>query len=287
MSLANRFPVFCALARDVRPALERHEPVFRRWLEAFPESRWIFVENDSKDGTRQWLEAWAAGNPNIRVIGEPQVGDTFPKTTRGGVHPSFSVHRISRMAGFRNLYLERIRTEIGWQRVSSVVVMDVDVWQLPERIVTDRLRTGHCGSVLTALGVDFSDRGVARFFDAYAFEEIDEPPQLTRARVEARCATLLERFTREKGAQEIGSNFNGLAIYPAGLLEGTAYEVLPNDDTEIECLCEHVALHHQIRRKGGVILLDPELRVNYRNRFRAIARGVLKQCRKYLSGASD
>lgn len=274
--------VFCALARDCRSRLKRNRPTLDRWRKGFPQARWIFVENDSRDGTRTWLETWAGNDPLVAVIGDNTGEATIPKTTGSQVIPGYSLHRIERMARFRNLYLDRIAQDIGWDGLRSIVVIDPDVSALPCARVMEWLENPASNRAITAFGQRWKNAWEKEFHDAFAFRDIGDHSIQTLDAIMERRATLSEKIRRSDGIYPVRSNFNGLGIYPAQAVRHCRYSAPSNADAQVESDCEHLPFHDQLAANGVEIVLDPKLEITY-NGWVAVSTGQLKKrIRRFL-----
>jgi hypothetical protein len=274
--------VFCALARNCRRRLNHNKKYFQSWQKAFPDARWIFVENDSTDGTRQWLEKWAAEDSRVSVIGDNTGELTIPIKSISKIIPGYSLHRIERMARFRNLYLDWIDQEIGWDQLDAMVVIDPDLRGLPSKRVIYQLKNLSIEHAITALGERWRSIFIREFHDSYAYRELgDEEPQTLRSIKENR-AILLPEICKWADSRQVRSNFNGLGIYPiiSGMRE-CRYVAQFNEDAQVEAACEHVAFHDQLAAKGVKIMLDPKMRIFY-NGWIAVSTGRIKLPAKRL-----
>ncbi|MFT3990113.1 MAG: hypothetical protein QM680_01765 [Luteolibacter sp.] len=279
--------VFCALARDCRSRLKRNYKAVKAWRREFPSARWLFIENDSRDGTRELLEKWAAADSRISVIGEKTGERTIPPASVSSVIPGYSLHRIERMARFRNIYLDWITENVGWDGLRWVVVIDPDVRGLPISRVTHWLRKEPAEQAVTAFGQRWKNARSKEFHDAYAFRETGDFSVQTKEAIFRRRATLSEKIRSWNGLYPVRSNFNGLGIYPAQAMRDCRYEALPNGDPEVESECEHLPFHDGLAKKGIQVVLDPELSITY-NGWVAVSTGQVKTAmRKWFGKKTD
>ncbi|MFT4175825.1 MAG: hypothetical protein QM627_04145 [Luteolibacter sp.] len=256
--------VVCGLARDCRKNLRRNWLSLEPLMARYGSVDWVIVENDSVDGTREWLAEKAARNSRIHVIGEPIGEKSMPdQATAGTVRPWFSRARIGKMTFFRNQYLEFIGTRFGFDNVDAVLVLDFDVHRLPVSRIGWWLDHFEPDTAVSALGVYWRSFTRKGFYDAYAHLALDESlPKSEKTVLDGRRDLYL-KYRNERRPVPVLSNFNGCAIYPGHLLEGAAYRLLPNADPHVEYLCEHISLHRALHEKGGRLLLDPALKVVY------------------------
>jgi len=256
--------VVCGLARDCRKNLVRNWEALQPMMARYGSVDWVIVENDSVDGTREWLEEKALQNPRVHHIGKPIGENSMPEWgTVGTARPWFSQSRIGKMAFFRNQYLEFIATRIGFENVDAVVVLDLDVHLLPVARIGWWLDHFQSDTAVSAFGIYWRSFTTKGFYDAYAHLALGEELPQTEPHVLAGRRDLYPKYRDARQPVAVFSNFSGCAIYPARLLEGATYQALPNGDPLIESLCEHVSVHRSLNEKGGRLLLDPALKVIY------------------------
>jgi hypothetical protein len=77
---------------------------------------------------------------------------------------------------------------------------------------------------------------------------------------------------------EVDSAFGGLAIYDALLYFNSSYSSRNSDGSQI---CEHVALHEQIRNSGGRIFINPQM-INSDGIQKKSLRYILSFAAKYI-----
>jgi len=255
--------VVCGLARDCRKNLVRNWESLQPMLARYGSVEWVIVENDSIDGTREWLDEKARHNPRLHVIGEPIGEDSMPAWSGGTARPWFSRERIGKMAFFRNQYLKFIDQHIGFEKVDAVVVLDLDVHRLPVSRIGWWLDHFQPDTAVSAFGTYWRSFTKKGFYDAYAHLDLEESLAQTEAAVLAGRRSLYQKYRQSEAPVQVLSNFSGCAIYPGHWLKNTSYQSLPNVDPHLESLCEHVSVHQEIHRKGGRLLVDPAMIVNY------------------------
>jgi hypothetical protein len=77
----------------------------------FKQSACIFVENDSRDATKQQLQSWCAGEPAARIVSLDGLADAHSQLTL-------------RLARARNEYLKIIKSE--YRDFDYMFVLDCD-----------------------------------------------------------------------------------------------------------------------------------------------------------------
>jgi hypothetical protein len=103
--------VFTGCARDCAAALPRVLAKVARMAGLFAETAFVFIENDSRDGTKSLLEAWCGERPNARLI------------SLDGLAASCPVRTI-RLATARNRYLSAVRSEFS--DYNLLIALDCD-----------------------------------------------------------------------------------------------------------------------------------------------------------------
>jgi hypothetical protein len=272
--------IFCALARDCRKRIKGNMTAFRKLQAEFPQARWIFVENDSVDGTRELLEKWAQVDSRIVVLGKNIGEPTIPKSN-SSIIPGYSLHRIERMAFFRNIHLKWIEENTQTDDNGVVVVIDPDVRSIPVSHIKRSIHSLPEKQVLTALGLRWASACRLEFHDAYAYRERGDLSPQTIKKIISRRKTLADKFKKSERFA-VRSNFNGLGIYPLGAIRGCRYQALKNADLQVQAECEHVSLHDQLSQKGIQILIDPTLKIFYNSWLGAATAPFRRVIRKFL-----
>jgi hypothetical protein len=214
----------------------------------FKEFAFIFSENDSSDGTKEFLDDLHNNASNFLVT---RVGQDFHLSKR----PS-----IRFLAHLRNVYLHEIYTQPFYADYDYVVVFDADfekdLFVTREGLVDSFSRTEDW-AVLAANGERFG-----KMWDAFAFRNdefhIPYEPRNFPHGIDTYWPTILhiQRRYEDGPLVPVDSAFGGLAIYKKSVLQGL-YHNTSSDD------CEHVSLHAQIRARGGSIYMNPNMRLTY------------------------
>lgn len=265
--------VICALVRDCLRRLKRNSAAFAKLQALLPHARWVFVENDSNDGTRAWLEEWAKRDSRVTILGANIGEATIPRADPSSpVIPGYSLHRIERMARFRNLYIEWIERNLAQDQAGVMVAIDPDVRSLPVARMVHWIRQLPPDKAVTALGLRWCGMSSMEFHDAYAFRDAGDMATQTLAAIQQRRATLAPRL-RQSIIMPVRSNFNGLGIYPIQAVRGCRYKCLENADPQVEAECEHVPFHDQLAARGVEVMIDPQLKIVY-NGWLAVTTGA-------------
>lgn len=215
----------------------------------FKEFAFVFSENDSSDGTKDYLDDLSRkSSSDLRVT---RVGQDFHLSKR----PS-----ISFLAQMRNFYLHEIYTHPLYKDYDYVLVFDAD-FETENFLTEDDLMNSfdrtEQWAVVAANGEKFG-----KMWDAFAFrnQEFDLPyrPENFPGGIDSYWPTILhiQRKYEDGPLIPVKSAFGGLAIYEKSVLQGLYHNTTTED-------CEHVSLHAQIRARGGTIFMNPNMRLTY------------------------
>jgi hypothetical protein len=240
--------VFIGAARDCAQFLPR---ALERWdalATCFECAHFIVAENDSTDGTKAILGAWAAARPDRTLL------------TLDGIEADQI--RTVRLAAVRNRLLEEVRSREDLRRASYLVVMDLDYASL--LITPARLRRS-----LALEGWDglFANQ-LFYYYDVWALRDERRSPDDWVERVSAappgwRRAWARLRHLEWRGRPfwpwrepiPVKSAFGGLAIYRMPLPPEARYVGLKDGHT----VCEHVAFNEALVARGARLFIDPRM----------------------------
>ncbi len=250
LEMSRHTAVICCMVRDCGPALKRNILQIEALRSRFRDSWVIVIENDSKDNSKEALQAWAARSPGVILVSQDFGNDTIPPTGRR--RKFFSAYRIEKMIKYRNMYLDQIDS-LGLDP-SYMIVLDPDVWTFSISGIAHTFGQPVPWDAVTSNGiaVEHKWRGLYRypiFYDTYALRESgDLRPQTMRMINYAQhaWAGLLPGFPMIR----VASGFNGMAVYRMEAVRGLRYVCEPNEDPDVEVLCEHVSFHRQMASRG-------------------------------------
>lgn len=230
------------------PEYERLEKA----LAVFKETQYCIIESDSKDDTIHKLESLKRDNSNINYQSFGKLSTKIPK-------------RTERIAYCRNRYLDELKNNEKYKNTEYVMVTDLDG-------VNDLISKE---AVLSCWEFDGWDVCTANqegvYYDVYALRHPVLFPinwniqyqflinELGIGSIEAKNISLYSKmFTISKSCKPIivESAFGGMAIYKREILQDVKYIGLDESGDEI---CEHVALHDQMRKSGYKIYINPKL----------------------------
>lgn len=217
----------------------------------FTHRQWLIVESDSTDRTVEVLQAMGASMPGLRTLSLGHLRAQLPL-------------RTDRIAHCRNRYLQEIDDNPLYAAVQWVVVADLDGTNhlLDRNAVASCWRRGDW-DVCCA-----NQRGL--YYDIWALRHPTWSPDDCWARYRqlvaqgtpryaARWSAVYSRMRHIASDQPwiaVDSAFGGLAIYRRSVLSGVRYCGVGPAGEEV---CEHIALHAQLRARGHTIMLNPAL----------------------------
>lgn len=236
------------LARNLAPVLPLTIRRVERLCSLFADARVIVYENDSTDGTKHMLQAWAGRNPRVHVTLDDCHDPRNP--------PTRCLARAERMARYRERCQRLILDRCG--NVDVVIVADLDVsggWSL-DGIANS---FGHDGwDFVGSNGLIYRREGLSinatRQYDMWALRfDADLTPLPTkngRSHAYPRGAPLVP----------VTSCFGGLGIYRMDAYRAGRYG--PADT-------EHAIFHRELIRRGhGRLFLNPSQILVYGRRHR-------------------
>lgn len=250
--MAQSRVAICGLARDCREPLAKLAPALERLGECFEAYRIIVVENDSKDGTADFLSEWSADNPNIRPVQFstcPWVADQVQAGEKGNWW--FSKARMQRMNFARNLYLETLE-ENG--SVDYAIVVDLDILSFSLAGIAHTFGLNEHWDFVASNGCRYSIRHPFRkqvYWDAYVYEPAEGfPGGVLQTRDILARQKQLPKLLHKHALLPVRSAFGGLCIYRREALGKHRYFIVENEDPEVEVLCDHTTLHRLMAEAG-------------------------------------
>lgn len=237
--------VFCGLARDVREALPSITRRIEETGELFRDYRVVVYENDSMDGTADYLSSWEAGNTRVTLLSESLDAPRW--------NQSRDPERTKDMAAYRNRCLDHVQRH--FRQFDVVLVLDFDLVRgfSPEGLANT---FGHDGwDMMGSNGLLFyrlpeKKKPNREFFDAWAFRRPGEHEPASFNEINHL------RFNRGEDPVPVWSSFGGLGVYRMdAFTSGARYG---GGD------CEHVVFHRGLSRLGfDRLFLNPSQIVLY------------------------
>jgi glycosyltransferase involved in cell wall biosynthesis len=252
--------LLAGIARNVRGSLPEILGNLDHYGTLFDDYRIIIVEDNSTDGTKEFVHTWARQGSN-RVYIE---ADGFP-VGRNTQNPRGTNAPL--LAGFRNIYMRHIEGESD-ARYAFVGIFDCD---------NVNVRPISYGSILAAArflseessraAVFANQRGF--YYDIWALRHDAWCPGDCWQEYKTWCDNgLADKATwaclgsrqvhipSDAPPIEVNSAFGGFAIYKTDFLKGQRYCDFGEDGV---LACEHVSLHQEIRNRGGRLFIFPPL----------------------------
>ena len=252
--------VFAGAARDCASHLPAVFANLERLAAVCDQAAFVFVENDSTDGTRELLRKFGAAHSGVALFDLAGLGQ-LPV-------------RALRLEFARNAYLEYVRTDASLAGFDYLCVMDMDdMGAYPLDVARFRAALAFLEGTDRCAGVFANQQGP--YYDLWALRHRDYCPEdawyevLLWARQhhcsdeEAFAQTFARRirsFAPGSAAVEVDSAFGGLGIYRLDWVRrnanpylGSRVRVLRNGEqlTAFRMQqCEHVHFHAGLRQLG-------------------------------------
>ena len=237
------------LVRNASGTIDMDVQRMRRAVGSFGRVQWLLVESDSNDRTVDDLQRLANTVPGFRFLSLGQLQPQLPLRTQ-------------RIAHCRNAYLEALDQHADYADVDLVVMADFDgintlvddaailsCWARDDWEVCTANQAGPYYDIWALRHALWSP---SDYKSTYRFL-VDHGVKTERA-LQATLLTRMITIPADSPWIAVDSAFGGLAIYRRELLWGLRYVGLAADGHEV---CEHVAMHAQIRAHGGRRFINP------------------------------
>jgi len=261
--------VFGGVAFNCASHLEKVLENIKHYASYFKEAAFVFVENDSTDGTKEIFERWKLSHPACTIL------------TMDGI--SSIKQRTVRLEIVRNACLEFIRTDTLLNQFDYIILTDMDDVgsytvssdQILESVAFLEASADHAAVFANQEGA---------YYDLWALRHPDICPgdvweqmldrvminsESEEAAYEATFTDKIFRLPKEAGLVEVESAFGGFGVYKrsfatsAGLCYvGSKVKIIRCQDGVIVRriqTCEHVHFHAGIRQLGGRLFINPKL----------------------------
>jgi hypothetical protein len=269
--------IVCGIVRDCGQNLEKNISAINKICDMAKDYHVVMFENDSKDNTKQILSDWVNERKNIHVSLNDFQTITIPEKQKSLVNPAFSVHRIEKMASYRNFYLDYIEKEN--LPGDYVIIADMDIHKIYLEGIIQSFSLDYEWDALMANGISRAPSSFfrRRYYDTYALVECGR--QTTPQTEESIKAAQYKWSFLKPGMPliRVASAFGGLAIYKREAIANCRYGVLLNDDEKVESRTEHFFFHQQMAANGyDKIYINPALYVKYQTQVMNTIRKMLK-----------
>lgn len=261
--MINKSILIAALARDCNASIISNIPKIEQLRKEFKESHVIIVENDSKDGTKETLIKWAKDSKGIHLIMNDFKTITVPIKSINHKNPSRSMHRISKMAQYRNMYMDYAR--IANFNIDYLIVIDIDVFDFSIVGIINSIKNApkDWGGIFANGNSEYNEH-LKSFYDCFAFVPIDSKTLSLKFNEMRRNAYYLVKHLRKIRFFKCISSFGGIGIYKWDLVKDLSYTAEYNTECKIsECLCEHIPFNNNIIKKGACNYISSEMKVSY------------------------
>lgn len=239
------------LVRNAISTLQADLEILSSSFAGFTDLQYLFIESDSSDGTVAMLEQLSFEYANLNFI------------SLGALDKSMPV-REERISFCRNRYLQELAMNPKFANTDYVAVADMD--GINTYLNENSIRSCFARSDWDAC---FANQ-VGYYYDIYALRHRDwSPDNCWEFEAELRDSGVPHIIAREKavysrqkkinpqaGWIEVDSAFGGFGIYDIRFLRNNKYS--PVDDKN-HLICEHVALHENMRKMGARLFINPAL----------------------------
>jgi glycosyltransferase involved in cell wall biosynthesis len=270
--------IVCGIVRNCGENLKRNIRTIDKICNLAQDYHVVMFENDSTDNTKQILTDWAGNRKNIHISLNDFNTITIPEKQNTLVNPVFSVHRIEKMASYRNFYLDYIEKEK--LPGDYVIVVDMDVRKIYLEGIVASFALNYEWDALTSNGISRAPSSFfrKRYYDSYALIECGQE-NVPQTESTIRATQYKWAFLKpDMPLIRVASAFGGLAIYKREAITGCRYGVLMNGDAKVESRTEHFFLYQQMKERGyDKIFINPAMRITYQTQVMNTIRKFLKR----------
>lgn len=239
------------------------------------EAGYVFVENDSTDGTKLDLQNWGLTKENFQLISLDGLNQITARTVR--------------LELLRNTYIEFIRQSPKLSKFEYLVIMDMDdigVYPIDEAVFSEALNFLESAPIRAAV---FANQ-LGTYYDMWALrsnelcpndiweEVLDYAHEYKVTDEEAFAETFAKKILTINPKNKhisVDSAFGGFGIYKMKFINanqnpyiGSKVKILRDESGQPVVLrtqiCEHVHFHLGIRACGGEMYIFPSL-INGKN----------------------
>jgi glycosyltransferase involved in cell wall biosynthesis len=270
--LNDKTVCFTLLTRNCKNELAQNLNRIQNIKKYFKQVKVVIIENDSTDGTKEFLHEYQLKIDNVFVI--------FSKNNSMTDRPG-SIDRNNRMAFYRNEYL-RFISRCDWRsELDYLIVLDSDIKGFSEKGVVKAIENApEDWGALFANGRYFFDfcgmRFLGKYYDLFAFiplrKYMAEKNTIELSyREMALYSDLLSNNNLRKyryfGCQ---SAFGGIGIYKYQIIKNSNYRTQKNSRSKIfEALCEHISFNTSYIG-SGMNYISSEMMVYYEKRLKSV-----------------
>ena len=275
--LSESVIIICGIVRDCGNNLKKNIRTINYLCDLAKDYHVVMFENDSKDNTKQILTAWANERKNVHISLNDFNTITIPEKHSAG-NPIFSVHRIEKMAKYRNYYLDYIDKEN--LQGDYVIIVDMDIHKIYIKGIILSFALNYEWDALAANGISRAPSSFLRkrHYDTYALIECGQE-NISQTEYSIKTAQYKWAFLKpEMPLVRVASAFGGLAIYKREAIINCRYGVLLNNDEKVESRAEHFFFYQQMKANGyDKIYINPAMCVKYQTQVMNTVRRFLKK----------
>lgn len=278
--------VFGALARDCAKHLQATIRCLEELGSAFRDYKVVVYENDSTDGTAEMLQKWMRENPRVISINEVTEEPTIPAGSSSVPYPGQSIHRIAKMAAYRNRVLEEVKKRF---EPDYFCFIDIDIESFNPQDVMQAIEKAPADwGALFANGQIILDYGSHQCtnpiqYDYYAYVPLGTDPYLSgdyAIRLEENLAVAWveqQRINRRR-YHPCHSAFNGIGIYRWELIKDLEYIAYQTPELKAvnASLCEHVPFNYEVVKQGYRLYVARDMKTIMRHDKPYIHHGLAK-----------
>ena len=255
--------LIAALARDCNNSILRNIPKIEKLRKEFKESHVVIIENDSKDGTKETLKRWQKESIGVEAIMNDYGTVTIPEQSKGIKNPGTSMHRISKMARYRNMYMDYARNADF--NIDYLIVIDIDIEDFSVEGIIDSINNApnDWGGIF-ANGVKFYNKYLFVFYDTFAFIPYKSKYIDLTINENITHAHKMTNKVKYNSYIKCLSAFGGIGIYKWNIISDLYYKADKNNRSKVnETICEHIPFNIEIINKGYMNYISSRMKVIY------------------------
>jgi glycosyltransferase involved in cell wall biosynthesis len=261
--------VFAGVAYNCAKHLEVVLENIRQYASNFKEAAFVFVENDSTDGTKAIFDHWKLSQPSCTILTMDVISAIKQRTVRLEI--------------VRNACLEFIRTDAALKHYDYVILTDMDdvgSYTVSKDPMLESIEFLEAGADHAAV---FANQE-GTYYDLWALrhpgicpgdvweqmlDKILANGQLEDPAYEEVFNNKIFRLPKDTGLIEVESAFGGFGVYKGSFATQAGLYYVGSKVKIIRCqdgivvsriqTCEHVHFHAGIRKLGGRLFINPKL----------------------------
>lgn len=263
--MINKSILIAVLARDCNQSIIRNIPKIERLRKEFKESHVVIIENDSKDGTKETLKRWEKESIGVEAIMNDYGIVTIPEQSKDIKNPGTSMYRISKMARYRNMYMDFARNADF--NIDYLIVIDIDINDFSVEGIVDSINNApnNWGGLFANGTIDFYGLK-PYYYDTYAYVDINDKQIFNVSASKLyKMSRSINRILKKKEYIKCISAFSGIGIYKWEVIKDLKYssEKNTNEDSCFEAICEHIPFNKKITEQGYGNYICRDMKVKY------------------------